>query len=76
LTEYEAYNLAKSTWGAYIPVFHFSDTDIKLNNPRAHADYPTVFHDEYNNTDDIHLECEFKAKDYAIEYIQTKLTNS
>lgn len=70
LTEYESYNLAKSTWGSYIPLFHFSDTDVKLNNPRAHADYPTTFHQEFVNNDDLHLECEFKAKDYAIESIQ------
>jgi len=73
LTEYEAYNLAKSTWGNFIPLFHFSDTDTTLNNPRAHADYPTVFHQEFVNDDELHLECEFKAKDYAIEFIENKI---
>lgn len=70
LTSYEAYNLAKSTWNNYTPLFHFSDTEPKLGNPRAHADYPTVLHEELNNNDIIDLECEFKAKDYAIEYLQ------
>ena len=75
LNEYEAYNLAKSTWGSHIPLFHFSDTNSQLNNPRAHADYPTTSHQEFVNDDDLHLECEFKAKDYAIELIQNNIVN-
>lgn len=75
ITPYEAYQLAKSTWKNYTPLFHFSDTEQKLKNPRAHADYPTNLHDEFNNDDIVHLECEFKAKDYAIEFIENKITN-
>lgn len=73
LTTTEAYNLAKSTWGSYTPLFHFSDTCSTLGNPRAHAEYPTDLHEEYNNNDLVDLECEFKAKDYAIEFLENKI---
>lgn len=76
LTSYEAYNLAKSTWKNHIPLFHFSDTESKLKNPRAHADYPTTLHEEFLNNDEVHLECEFKAKDYAIDFLQNKIINN
>lgn len=76
LSSHEAYNLAKSTWDKYIPLFHFSDTESKLKNPRAHADYPTYLHEEFINDDLIHLECEFKAKDYAIEFLENKINNT
>jgi UV DNA damage endonuclease len=70
LTPEKAYELAKSTWGKFTPLFHFSDTEPSLNNPRAHADYATIIHPEFLNNDVIDLECEFKAKDYALEKIQ------
>lgn len=75
LTEQEAYNLARSTWGSYTPLFHFSDTDTSLDNPRAHADYPTELHSEFVNDDELHLECEFKMKDHAIDYLENKINN-
>jgi UV DNA damage endonuclease len=73
LSTYEAYELAKSTWKNYTPLFHFSDTTPNSTNPRAHAEYPTVLHEEYKNNDIVDLECEFKAKDYAIEYLEKNL---
>lgn len=73
LAEQEAYDLAKSTWGSYTPLFHFSDTDSTLNNPRAHADYPKELHHEFVNDDELHLECEFKMKDYAIDFLENKI---
>ena len=72
LTSKEALNIAKNTWGKFRPLFHYSDNDTKNRNPRAHADYPTMFPSEFVG-EDIDLEFEFKAKDYAIEYFQDKL---
>jgi UV DNA damage endonuclease len=74
LTEIEAFDMARSTWGSYTPLFHFSDTEPSLNNPRAHADYPTIMHHEFNSYNgDLDVECEFKAKDYAINFIEKNL---
>jgi UV DNA damage endonuclease len=67
LSNIEAYTLAKSTWGNYIPLFHFSDCEKNAKNPRAHADYISEIPEEYNNDDKIDLEFEFKAKDLAIK---------
>jgi len=72
LTAKDAVALCKSTWGSYVPLFHFSDNDVKNRNPRAHADYPTAFPDEYVG-EKIDLDFEFKAKDYAIEYFEKNL---
>lgn len=62
----EAMNLAKSTWGTYKPLFHFSDNDLQNSNPRAHAEYVRTIPFEYN-CNDVDFEFEFKAKDYALE---------
>jgi UV DNA damage endonuclease len=68
----KAIKLAKSTWNKYIPLFHFSDSDKNSTNIRSHADYPSSFADEYQSFDgELHLELEFKAKDYAIEKFET-----
>lgn len=77
LTAAEAVKLAASTWSTYTPVFHFSDNDPNNSNIRAHADYVTELPVEYETYDGLlHLEMEFKAKDYAIErfesYIKSK----
>lgn len=73
LTATEAYKLAYSTWPTgTIPLFHFSDSIPKGDNPRAHADYANTLPDEYNNTDVLDLELEFKAKDLAIMEFQKK----
>lgn len=72
LSAKDAYNLAKSTWGNYIPLFHFSDSEIGSKNPRAHADYVHTFAEEYNNDDVVDLEFEFKAKDLALKSFEEK----
>lgn len=69
LTAKEAVKLAMSTWKNYKPLFHFSDNDKNNSNPRAHADYPHCYPDEYKDID-IDLDFEFKAKDYAIEHFE------
>lgn len=66
LTAKEAVNVAKSTWGNYRPLFHFSDNDPNNKNPRAHGDYVRELPSEYVDFD-ADFEFEFKAKDYAIE---------
>ena len=63
-----------STWNGHRPLFHFSDNDKSNKNPRAHADYPSVFPDEYKDVD-VDLDFEFKAKDYAIEYFEKNIQN-
>ena len=73
LTASEAYKLAYSTWPTNtVPLFHFSDSIVDGDNPRAHADYVASLPDEYNNTDRLDLEFEFKAKDLAIIDFQKK----
>jgi len=67
LSSVEAFNLAKSTWKNHVPLFHFSDTDASLKNPRAHADYVQSIPVEYDNDERIDLEFEFKSKDLAIK---------
>ena len=67
-TAQEAYDMARSTWATSIPLFHFSGNDVTNTNPRAHADYVFQFPHEYKNEfKPLHLEMEFKAKDYAID---------
>lgn len=76
LTAKDAVKLSRSTWKNTIPIFHFSDNDPKNSNVRAHADYATSFPDEYKSYDgELHLEMEFKAKDYAIEKFQLDILN-
>tara|TARA_R110000868_G_scaffold251412_6_gene508189 strand:- start:1317 stop:2228 length:912 start_codon:yes stop_codon:yes gene_type:complete len=72
LTAKDAVKLSKSTWGSYVPLFHFSDNDVKNRNPRAHAEYPSSFPEEFID-ENVDLDFEFKAKDYAIEYFESKL---
>lgn len=70
LSAKEAVNLAKSTWGSYRPLFHFSDNDPNNTNPRAHGDYVRTIPEEYLGVEDVDFEFEFKAKDYAIEQFE------
>lgn len=59
---------AMKTWSEYRPLFHFSDNIPGNENIRAHADYVTNIPGEYViYKDQLDLEFEFKAKDYAIE---------
>lgn len=67
LSPKDAVKLAKSTWGKYTPLFHFSDNDLNNTNPRAHGDYVRNIPDEYVGEYDVNYEFEFKAKDYALE---------
>jgi UV DNA damage endonuclease len=70
LTEQEAFDLALSTWPEdVVPLFHFSES-LAGNNPRAHADFPTMLPAIYaNHKDELHLDFEFKLKDIAIDKI-------
>jgi UV DNA damage endonuclease len=68
LSEEEAFNMAYSTWGKNVPLFHYSESKA-LNesvdcNPRAHADYVFNKINDYGRTLDIDLEA--KAKELAL----------
>lgn len=56
---------AKSTWGNYKPLFHFSNGK-KHNNDKSHSDYVEVIHDELFDGS-VDIEFEFKMKDLAIK---------
>lgn len=65
-----AFDTAISTWPeGIIPLFHFSES-LPGNNPRAHADFPTMLPAIYKNyTNPLHLDFEFKLKEIAINKI-------
>lgn len=65
-----AIKMCIETWGKYKPVFHYSNGKSSPTD-RAHSDYVYILHKELfeNNVD---VEFEFKAKDYAIEKFQTE----
>ena len=65
-----AFHLALNTWPKdVVPLFHFSESAAG-NNPRAHADFPTMLPDIYaNHKDPLHLDFEFKLKEVAINTI-------
>lgn len=58
------------TWGKYKPLFHYSNGKSGPTD-RSHSDYVYILHKELfeNNVD---VDFEFKAKDYAIEKFQTE----
>lgn len=70
LNEKETFEMALSTWPeGVIPLFHFSES-LAGNNPRAHADFPTMLPAIYKNyTKPLHLDFEFKMKEFAINKI-------
>jgi len=72
LSAKDAVKLAKSTWGKYRPLFHFSDNDLNNSNPRAHGDYVRNIPEEYAGEYDVDYEFEFKAKDYALERFESE----
>lgn len=72
LSAKDAVKLAKSTWGKYRPLFHFSDNDLNNSNPRAHGDYVRNIPEEYVCEYDVDYEFEFKAKDYALERFESE----
>lgn len=69
-SDQEAFDLAVSTWPKNIvPLFHFSES-LAGNNPRAHADFPTMLPSIYKNyKGELHLDFEFKLKEIAINKI-------
>lgn len=69
-SDQEAFELALSTWPKdVVPLFHFSESLVG-NNPRAHADFPTMLPSIYANyKGDLHLDFEFKMKEVAINKI-------
>ena len=72
----DAYHMAKDTWRGTVPIFHFSDSDPAKANKRAHADFAHALHPElFDNQDELVIDVEFKAKDYAIKKIQDMYAN-
>lgn len=75
LTDVEAFELAKSTWGSIKPLTHLSNTDpLFLNgsfkDKRKHSDYVHYipsYQMQENNDNKIDIEMEFKMKNLAIE---------
>jgi UV DNA damage endonuclease len=65
-TAQECFDKFRSTWGHHTPVFHWSEGCE--DKPRSHADCFTHIPSIYQSQDVI-LECEVKAKDYAIMQI-------
>lgn len=62
--------MCMETWGKYKPLFHYSNGKTGPTD-RSHSDYVYTLHKELfeNNVD---VDFEFKAKDYAIEKFQTE----
>ena len=65
MTESDAFHLAYSSWGDYIPVFHYSE-GIEENGSitRKHRDMPTNVPNNYDY--DVFWDIELKFKDLAI----------
>jgi len=61
---------AKSTWGKYKPLFHFSNGK-KHNNDKSHSDYVEVIHNELFDGS-VDIDFEFKMKDLAIKKYENK----
>lgn len=58
------------TWGKYKPVFHYSNGKLSPTD-RSHSDYVYELHKELFEND-VDVDFEFKAKDYAIEKFETQ----
>ena len=67
LTEQEAFELCVDTWGQYKPLFHYSESRVLGDNPRAHADYLTSLPDTYGV--DVDIDLELKMKDKCFEFL-------
>lgn len=65
----DAIKMCIETWGKYKPVFHYSNGKSSSND-RAHSDYVYILHKELFEND-VDVEFEFKAKDYAIQKFET-----
>jgi len=57
--------MCMETWGKYKPLFHYSNGRSGPTD-RAHSDYVYTLHKELFEND-VDVEFEFKAKDYALE---------
>ena len=57
--------MCMETWGKYKPLFHYSNGKTGPTD-RAHSDYVYTLHKELFEND-VDVDFEFKAKDYAIE---------
>jgi UV DNA damage endonuclease len=64
LTEAEAFKACAETWNGVTPLFHYSESLPLQNNPRKHADFPTLVPNTYDAVVD--LDYEFKMKDAAL----------
>jgi len=62
--------MCMETWGKYKPLFHYSNGKTGPTD-RAHSDYVYTLHKELFEND-VDVDFEFKAKDYAIEKFQTE----
>jgi UV DNA damage endonuclease len=71
LPEGDALAMCHSTWDT-TPLFHLSESR-EGNNPRAHADYPSIRPETYGL--DFDLDFEYKQKDLAIERFESCLTS-
>ncbi len=67
MSDEHAMEIAVSTWPEdIVPLFHFSES-LPGKNPRAHADFPTMFPAVYANyKKPLHLDFEFKMKELSI----------
>lgn len=63
--EEEAFDLAASTWGEHVPLFHYSESILGDRNPRKHADRAVNLPRTYETT--IDLDFEFKMKEKSFE---------
>jgi UV DNA damage endonuclease len=72
LTEQEAIIMCHKTWGDFKPLFHFSESKDQ-KNIRAHSDYPSFVPETYGL--DFDLDFEFKMKEKAIEFYESKILN-
>lgn len=68
-SEYQAFSLALSSWGAVRPLFHYSEPDPNQTNIRAHCEMPTRRANDYGALFD--LDIELKGKSKAIEAYET-----
>ena len=57
--------MCMETWGKYKPLFHYSNGKTGPTD-RSHSDYVYTLHKELFEND-VDVEFEFKAKDYALE---------
>ena len=67
LTEQEAFELCVDTWGQHKPLFHYSESRLLGDNPRAHADYLTSLPDTYGV--DVDIDLELKMKDKCFKFL-------